>query len=158
VALCNVFAVCCNLRVVDRVRVCVCGRVILQWLSLVSMCGRGRARRRITYHARDYRLIDLLLARQETTGEWYPKPVASHLTVTVNKWGVTRNNQSIKINSINKKKKKKNPLKAPHEHKRSHIPAQPHGQQNPRREASQAWGAKSASRASVLTCVTPVET
>jgi len=106
VALCNVFAVCCNLRVVDRVRVCVCGRVILQWLSLVSMCGRGRARRRITYHARDYRLIDLLLARQETTGEWYPKPVASHLTVTVNKWGATRNNQSIKINSINKKKKK----------------------------------------------------
>jgi len=39
-------------------------------------------------------------------------------------------------------------LKAPHEHKRSHIhiPAQPHGQQTPRREASQAWGAKSESR------------
>jgi len=33
-------------------------------------------------------------------------------------------------------------LKARHEHKRSHIPAQPHGQQTPRREASQAWGAK----------------
>jgi len=32
-------------------------------------------------------------------------------------------------------------LKAPHEHKRSHIiPAQPHGRQTPRREASQAWG------------------
>ena len=37
-------------------------------------------------------------------------------------------------------------LKAPHEHKRSHIPAQPHGQQTPRREAPQAWGAKSESR------------
>jgi len=37
-------------------------------------------------------------------------------------------------------------LKAPHEHKRSHIPAHPHGQQTPRREASQAWGSKSESR------------
>jgi len=46
-------------------------------------------------------------------------------------------NQSIKI------------LKAPNEqqHKSSRIPAQPHGQQTPRRrEASQAWGTKSESR------------
>jgi len=49
-------------------------------------------------------------------------------------------------------------LKAPHEHrnKRSHIPAQPYGQQTPRREASaQAWGAKSESRqALACACVT----
>jgi len=43
-------------------------------------------------------------------------------------------NQSIKI------------LKARHEYKRSHTPAQPHGQQTPRRKATQAWGAKSESR------------
>jgi len=47
--------------------------------------------------------------------------------------------------SINKSIKS-NPQKAPHEHKRSHIPEHPHGQQTPRREASQAWGAKSESR------------
>jgi len=44
--------------------------------------------------------------------------------------------------SINQSKSSKEP----HEHTRSHIPARPHGQQNPRREATQAWGGKSASR------------
>jgi len=39
-------------------------------------------------------------------------------------------------------------LKEPHEKKRIHIPAQPHGQQTPRREATQASGLR-ASRASV---------
>ena len=38
------------------------------------------------------------------------------------------------------------PQRATHEHKRSHIPAPPHGQQTLRREATQAGRAKSESR------------
>jgi len=39
-----------------------------------------------------------------------------------------------------------NPQSATHEHKKCPIPAPPHGQQTLRREATQAWGAKSESR------------
>jgi len=73
--------------------------------------------------------------KDETTSCWTPTHSEAAFEYWIALMAPTGVNQS--INQI---------LKAPHEHKRSNIPAQPHGQQTPRREASQAWGAKSESR------------